>query len=100
MKFHHAVGGIAKHMPVWSWALCLTVVLPTAEAHIYAGWDGTTGSWTDVARWSTNPVYPDNGHPDAGNTYAVNISGGTVTRNTLATMQSPAVRGFTDRRRS
>ena len=78
---------------VWSLSLCLVGVWHPAEAHLHAQWDGTTGNWTDVAHWSTNPVYPDNGHPNAGDTYAVKISGGTVTRTTPVTISNLIMSG-------
>ncbi len=40
-------------------------------------WNGTTGDWTDSARWSSNPLYPDNGN--GGLSYHVaTMNSGTV----------------------
>ena len=58
---------------------------PRAMADTPAQWlTATSGSWTDPARWSTNPYYPNNGTPDgaayaatiaaAGSTYAVSLN--------------------------
>jgi hypothetical protein len=33
----------------------------------------TSGNWTTASNWSTNPFYPDNGQPNAGDQYQVLI---------------------------
>ena len=33
--------------------------------HITSTWDGSTGIWTDFTKWSSDPLYPDNGNGDA-----------------------------------
>ncbi len=48
---------------------------PSGRADIAATWNGTTGAWTDAARWSTNPVFPNNATP---NFYDVTINAGAV----------------------
>lgn len=57
-----------------------------ALASTYASWDWSTGSWTDVSRWSCDPKYPQNGQPGAGETYSVSISAGNVARNISPTI--------------
>jgi hypothetical protein len=47
-----------------------------------AVWDGTTGNWTDAARWSGSTV-PANG---AATTYAARVTAGTVTSNAPVTV--------------
>ena len=57
-------------------------VAPAFAADRTSLWDGSTGDWTDAARWSTNPDYPDNNRD--GTTYDAVISGGSVTVNNYA----------------
>jgi hypothetical protein len=45
-------------------ALALFAIAPVAFADITATWNGTTGNWTDAARWSTAPVFPNNSGPN------------------------------------
>jgi hypothetical protein len=66
--------------------LALSVCAPAAQAAI-ATWNGTVGNWSDPTRWTTNPVYPNNGTP-AGVTYDVTIPGGTVTLDVLPTISN------------
>ncbi len=35
------------------------LVAPMAQAAIDASWTGTSGNWSDAAKWSTNPDVPD-----------------------------------------
>jgi hypothetical protein len=59
----------------------LVASLAPAFGQISATWtSGTDGSWSDGARWSTNPVAPINGQPSAGDTYNATLAlGRTVT---------------------
>jgi hypothetical protein len=43
---------------------------------VSATWNGSTGNWTDAARWSTNPIVPNN---NGIHVYNAHINGGTVT---------------------
>ncbi|MFO0812078.1 MAG: hypothetical protein U0796_02600 [Gemmatales bacterium] len=64
--------------------VCLTVLIvisftgPT-YAQTNATWNGTNGNWTDATRWSTNPIFPNNGQPSAGDLYNAIVNGGTIT---------------------
>lgn len=45
-----------------------------ADAQTSVSWlSAVSGTWTDGTKWSSNPVYPNNGSP-AGATYAVSIN--------------------------
>ena len=59
-------------------ATLLALAAPFARADIAATWNGTTGNWTDAARWNTNPDFPNNSAP---NFYDATISAGAVTLN-------------------
>ncbi|MFN3165547.1 MAG: dockerin type I domain-containing protein [Phycisphaeraceae bacterium] len=53
-----------------------------ARAQTLAQWlSPVDGSWADPARWSTDPAYPSNGQPGAGDTYDVRVdaAGGPYT---------------------
>ncbi len=63
-------------------AACLLPVGSLTAADVVATWDGSTGNWTDFARWSSNPLYPSNGN--GGFTYDVIIDSGIVTQDLLA----------------
>ena len=53
----------------------LAMLIAAARADITATWDGTTGNWTDSARWSGG-VFPNNSAPDF---YHAVINAGAVT---------------------
>ena len=58
----------------------LVALIPTtSSAQTNSTWNGTTGNWTDATRWSTNPIFPNNGQPSGGDLYNAIISSGTVT---------------------
>src|SRR4051794_21882780 len=40
-----------------------------AQAQTTSNWSSTTGDWTNAAMWSTNPIAPNNGQPNAADTY-------------------------------
>jgi hypothetical protein len=69
----------------------LAVLAPAAlQAQTTATWNGTTGNWIDVARWSTNPNFPNNNTPP-GTTYNAIIGAAgtyTVTLNTGVTVSN------------
>jgi hypothetical protein len=46
-------------------------------AQVNSTWNGTTGNWSDFTKWSTNPLFPNNGN--GGNNYNATVNGGTVT---------------------
>jgi filamentous hemagglutinin len=55
--------------------------LCAAHGQITASWlSPVSGTWTDPTKWSTNPVYPNNGSPNPADTYdvVINPSGGYV----------------------
>jgi hypothetical protein len=71
-------------------SLSLAVLAP-ARADITATWDGTTGNWTDSARWSGG-VFPNNNAPDF---YDVMIGAGAVTLNQNITINQLDLGGGT-----
>ncbi len=68
-------------------AIAVIACLPSFAHGASAIWNGTTGNWSDVARWTSNPLYPNNGTP-LGVTYDVTISAGNVARDVPVTIQS------------
>jgi len=63
-------------------AVCLLPVGALAAADVVSTWNGTTGNWTDFARWSSDPLYPNNGN--GGFTYDAVINNGSVTQDLAA----------------
>lgn len=60
--------------PVLRAALIVVSLSLTVHAATPASWLlPTSGSWRDVTKWSTNPVYPNNGSPGAADAYDVTI---------------------------
>src|SRR4051794_17089750 len=55
-----------------------------ARAQSVSIWNGTAGNWSDFTKWSTNPLYPNNGN--GGFTYNASISSGTVTLDSSVTL--------------
>jgi len=80
------MSGTTNVLPAWTWAICLAAPLQPAAAQVSATWNGGSGSWTDATQWSSNPTYPLNGQPTAGDTYAVTIASGNVYRNVPITL--------------
>ena len=72
--------------------LCALFGASSACADIAATWNGTTGNWTDAARWNTNPVFPNNSAPAF---YDAAISAGEVTLNQNITLNQLALGGGT-----
>lgn len=72
---------------LWVCGICFAASVPRAAAD-YASWDWSTGNWTDAGRWSSDPNYPNNGQPDPGGTWTVNVSSGTITRNISPTIST------------
>lgn len=62
------------------------VPLPPAVAT----WNGSTGSWSDASRWSTNPTVPNN---STALHYDAIISAGVITLNISPTLQSLTLNG-------
>jgi hypothetical protein len=76
-------------------ALVLATVLlasPASGLVINSTWNGTVGNWSDATRWSSNPLFPNNG---GGNTYNATISAGTVTVDTPITIDALTFSGGT-----
>lgn len=71
----------------------MAVVPAAATAQVSATWDNTTGNWTDFTRWSTNPLFPNNGN--GGNNYNAVVTGGAVTVNQDITIQGLTFGGGT-----
>ncbi|KKL76372.1 hypothetical protein LCGC14_2045530 [marine sediment metagenome] len=59
-------------------AVCLLPVGALVAADVVSTWNGTTGNWTDFARWSSDPLYPSSGN--GGFTYDATINAGNVTQ--------------------
>ncbi len=69
----------------WGCALCFSAAMQPAEGKIFRSWDGGSSNWTDGAHWSSGD-YPNNGHPNPGDTYHATISSGMVNRNAPITI--------------
>ncbi len=52
------------------------MLVSTSQAQVNSIWGGTSGDWSDAARWSSSPLFPNNGN--GGNDYNVSINTGTV----------------------
>ncbi len=66
------------------------VMASTLGAATPATWDGTTGNWSDAARWSTNPVFPNNIGPDL---YDAVINAGAVSLDQTIVINQLALAG-------
>jgi hypothetical protein len=55
------------------------LAMPAAAADVTAIWNNTSGNWSDATKWSSNPLFPNNGN--GGFTYVAIINGGTVALN-------------------
>lgn len=64
-------------------ALLLGSVLPAVAADFTSTWNSTTGNWSDPTKWSTNPVFPNNGV----NTFDAIQNGGSLTVDTPITIE-------------
>jgi hypothetical protein len=71
--------------------LALIALVATTRADIIATWNGTTGNWSEAARWSGG-VTPQNSGPDL---YDAVIGAGTVTLNQAITINQLAMSGGT-----
>ncbi|MBI2824274.1 MAG: PEP-CTERM sorting domain-containing protein [Planctomycetia bacterium] len=73
-----------KTRRVWLWVVVAIVssalTSKLARGQVTSTWDGNIllGNWTDGTRWSTAPVYPNNGQPLPGDTYNAVITAGNV----------------------
>jgi hypothetical protein len=85
---HFSMTCLPATVSVWTFGICLTAVVQNANASIYSSWDGSSGNWSDAARWSSDPKSPNDGQPVAGDTYSVSISSGTASRNVPITISS------------
>lgn len=73
-------------------ALLVVSAVPSAGvAQTTATWDGSTGSWSDPARWSTNPLFPNNGN--GGVDYNAVVNSGAVTLDQDITIQQLTLGG-------
>ena len=57
-----------------------------------AKWDGSIGTWITAAKWSTNPVFPNN---NSSSLYDVEIDAGQVTLNVDVSINKLTVNGGT-----
>jgi len=74
----------------------LSVTCPTVGARaadIVAAWDGTTGTWTDAARWDSCPLFPNNGN--GGKTFDAVVAGGAIALGQDITIQRLTLSGGT-----
>lgn len=65
--------------------LLLGSILPATAADQTATWNNTTGNWSDPTKWSTNPLFPNNGN--GGFTFDAIQNGGTVTVDQAITIE-------------
>jgi hypothetical protein len=83
----------ALRSPSWPFlaTLAAAFLMPAdADGQTAAAWNGTNGNWSDAARWSTNPAFPDNAGPT---TYAVTVGSGFVTLDRDITVQRLSLGG-------
>jgi hypothetical protein len=72
--------------------LIASLMLATAsQAQVNSTWNGTSGNWSDFTRWSSNPLFPNDGN--GGNDYNAVINGGTVNVNIPITIEKLNVGG-------
>ncbi len=46
-----------------SWCVLLALTeRPIGAVEVVSTWDGSTGNWSDATKWSSNPLYPNNGN--------------------------------------
>lgn len=64
-----------------------------AVAQVTATWNGSAGNWSEAARWSTNPLFPNNGN--GGNTYNAVVGAGNATLDQAITIQGLTFGGGT-----
>lgn len=67
-----------RTIAVWG-LLASAYCCSTSVAQVNSTWNGTTGNWTDATRWSTNPLFPNNGN--GGQNYDATVIAGSVTVN-------------------
>jgi hypothetical protein len=75
-------------------AVAIVATLATANAHAAdqtATWNNSTGNWSDATRWSTNPLFPNNGN--GGFTFDAIINGGTATLDQNITIEALTLNG-------
>ena len=60
--------------------ISLQLLSASVSAVTVATWNGSTGNWSDAARWNT-AIVPNNGSPGPLDTYDAIINGGTVNLN-------------------
>jgi hypothetical protein len=81
-----------ERQPLFRLIFCLFGIVLAADvlsAQVTSTYNSSPfGNWTDGFRWSTSPVYPDNGQPGAGDTYNAIVPGGFVTLNQNITIQN------------
>jgi hypothetical protein len=63
-----------------------------SSAQVTATWNSSTGNWSDATKWSTNPLFPNNGN--GGNNYNAVIPGGNVTLDQAITIQGLSFSGI------
>jgi len=56
-----------------------------------ATWNGTIGNWSDFTKWSTNPLFPNNGN--GGFTFDAAQNGGTLTVDQAITVEKLTLSG-------
>jgi hypothetical protein len=69
-------------------AFFMALIPSPSQAQTNSTWNSTTGNWTDATRWSTNPIFPNNGQPNPGDTYNAIVNGGAVTMDQNIIIQS------------
>ena len=86
--------GHARICAVVAWGLGLAPGVESARAMISCDWEGSIGNWTDGGQWNLG-YYPNDGHPDPGDTYLVTIGNGIVIRNAPITIHTLNLNGGT-----
>ena len=85
-----------RYLKSFSHLLAIAAVpVSQACAQTDAVWDGSSGSWTDGARWSIAPLFPADGQPGTGDTWNARIGAGVVTLDTVLGVQRLVLEGGT-----
>src|SRR4051812_9758505 len=70
------MSGTFRRGSMATWCAVLAARAMSVHAGTSATWNSPVdGSWSDAAKWSSNPNYPNNNSP-AGTTYDVSINAG------------------------
>src|SRR6476646_7302917 len=83
----HAAGIVPFYLGRALGLMALLLLASTGFAQVNSTWNGSSGNnWSDATRWSTNPLFPNNGN--GGNNYNAIVNAGTVVVDQPITIQA------------